>query len=250
MIDLRLGDCHEELEELEEDSVDAVVCDPPYALTSASWDSQPLDWNRVWKELHRACKREAPFVFTARQPFTTKLISSNIENFRHDLVWVKDSPTGALNAKKQPMPSHEDVVVFYRKAGKYNSGAKPMDKPEKTIRIPSESRDSIYQKNVPTLQTEKGHATSILKARRNQKQKMKHPTQKPVKLMGKLVKMYSDEGDVVLDFTCGSGSTGVAAINENRDFIGIEKDEEYFEIAKKRIENAKSQRDQFNKFFK
>ena len=249
MIDLRNGNCYDEFKTLEEDSIDAVICDPPYNVTSASWDSQPLDWEAVWEELHRICKQDGAFVFTAQQPFTTRLVQSNIDNFRHELVWIKEAPSGALNASKQPMPKHEDIVVFYRKAGAYNSLSEPMDNPIVNSRAGS-TESYIYQIRETTIQTETGFQTSVIHAKRDNRQDgLDHPTQKPVELMSQLVKMYSDEGDTILDFTMGSGTTGVAATLEDRSFIGFETDEEYFEAAERRIQNAKTQKDQFDKFF-
>ncbi len=245
---LKQGDCHEELPKLEENVVDLCLVDPPYSVTSASWDQQPLDWENLWEELNRVVKETAPFVFTASQPFTTDLIQSNREAFRYTLVWVKESPSGALNAKKKPMTKHEDVVVFYRKAGAYNSLAEPLDDPIDHHRE-GDTDDHVYMDREPSVQTEKGFATSVIRAGKRDSDVLQHPTGKPTDLMVRLIKMYSDEGDTVLDFTMGSGTTGVASMEENRDFIGFERKDKYFKTAQERIEEAKSKQSQIQKFF-
>lgn len=246
---IKHGDCHKELEKLEKNSVDLCLADPPYNITRADWDSQPLDWSKIWKELHRVGKSQSAFVFTARQPFTTTLIQSNIENFRHALVWIKESPSGALNAKKRPMSKHEDVVVFYRNAGAYNSGATKMETPEKTIRNAPVGEKELYEINEPTMQTETGHATSVIKAGRKHAEKLDHPTQKPVELFERLIKMYSEKNDVVLDFTAGSGTTAVAAIRTGREFICFEKDEQYYQTMKRRVYEEREKKEKVSQFF-
>lgn len=244
---IQQGDCRNLLTELSNNSVDAVICDPPYNVTNADWDSQPFDWSKIWKKLHRVSKPQSAFVFTARQPFTTTLIQSNIKNFRHALVWIKESPSGALNAKKQPMPKHEDIAVFYRKAGAYNSGATEMERPERNARNGRPGK--IYEIDETTIQTETGHATSVIKAGRKHGKKLDHPTQKPVDLFKRLIEMYSEEGEVILDFTAGSGTTAIAAIRANREFICFEKDEEYFQTMEKRVYEEQKKKEKVDQFF-
>jgi site-specific DNA-methyltransferase (adenine-specific) len=244
------GDCHEELENLEENSIDLVLADPPYNTTSASWDQEPLDWKKIWEELRRVGKKEAPSVLTCSQPFTHKLIRSNFDEFRYTMVWLKQQPSNAINSHRKPMTKHEDIAVFYRKAGAYSPETKKLAEPKVNGRS-GETDRYIYNIRESSEQTETGFPTSVIKAGRDNRTNggSNHPTEKPVELMKKLVKMYSEKGDTVLDFTIGSGTTGVAAVQEKRNFVGFEMDEEYFEAAKERIENAKSQKDQFDKFF-
>lgn len=243
-------DCHDGLANLEENSVDAVICDPPYNTTSASWDQEPLDWETVWEELRRVGKEQAPFVMTCSQPFTHKLIRSNFDDFRYTIVWLKRRPSNAINAHRKPMTKHEDIAVFYRKAGAYSPETTELAEPKVNGRS-GETDRYIYNIRESSEQTETGFPTSVIEAGRDNRTdgSSNHPTEKPVKLMAELIKMYSDEGDTVLDFTMGSGSTGVAAVEEGRDFIGFERDDEYFETAKERIEKAKTQKDQIDKFF-
>jgi site-specific DNA-methyltransferase (adenine-specific) len=250
MVNLVNGDCHEELEKLEEDSIDLTLADVPYCVTSASWDQQPLNWKRVWKELKRVSGPEDPFVFTAAQPFTHKLIRSNFEDFRYTLVWMKAHPSNAINAHRKPMTKHEDIAVFYRKAGAYSPETKKLAEPKVNGRG-GETGRYIYNIRESSEQTETGFPTSVIEAGRDNRTdgNSNHPTEKPVKLMAELIKMYSEEGDTILDFTMGSGSTGVAAVEEGRNFIGFEQDEEYFETAKTRIEKAETQKNQIDKFF-
>ena len=246
---LKQGDCHEELPKLEKNVVDLCLVDPPYNTTSASWDQQPLDWEKLWEELKRVSTEEAPFVFTAAQPFTHKLIRSNFEDFRYTLVWLKTHPSNAINAHRKPMTKHEDIVVFYRKAGAYSPETTELSSPRTNGRS-GDTEKYIYNIRESSEQTETGFPTSVIEAGRdNRTSGTDHPTEKPVSLMEKLIGMYSGEGDTVLDVTVGSGTTGVAAMKKGRDFIGFETDSEYFEKAKERIEGAKSKQSQVNKFF-
>ena len=232
--ELHLGDCLEIMPQLEDNSVDLLLVDLPYGTTACKWDSIiPLD--KLWEQYNRVCKDDAAMVFTAAQPFTTVLAYSNLDNLRYEWIWEKPQGTNPMNAKVMPLKSHENILVFYRKKPKYNpqmwystpySGFSSDEKKIGEVygEAKSKHRDnpdgSRYPKTVLKYGQEKGF----------------HPTQKPVGLMEYLIKTYSDEGDVVLDNTMGSGTTGVAAMNTNRKFIGIESDPKYFEIAKNRID--------------
>jgi len=232
--ELHLGDCLEIMPQLEDNSVDLLLVDLPYGTTACKWDSIiPLD--KLWEQYNRVCKDDAAMVFTAAQPFTTVLAYSNLDNLRYEWIWEKPQGTNPMNAKVMPLKSHENILVFYRKKPKYNpqmwystpySGFSSDEKKIGEVygEAKSKHRDnpdgSRYPKTVLKYGQEKGF----------------HPTQKPVGLMEYLIKTYSDEGDVVLDNTMGSGTTGVAAMNTNRKFIGIESDSKYFEIAKNRID--------------
>ena len=228
------GDCLGKMKDLETDSVDLLFCDLPYGQTACKWDCL-IDLELFWKEVNRVCKINAPMFFTCSTKFGVSLINSNPKNFRYDLVWVKSSPTGFLNAKKMPMKKHEMVYVFYRKLPFYNIADNHTHKfmKERTGRtgnIFKGARDleipSQVGKYDPPL------PTTILEV---PSQKGKHPTQKPTALMEWVLKYYTRENDLVLDPTMGSGSTGVACQNMNRRFIGIEMDEKIFEDAKKRL---------------
>lgn len=238
MIDLMLGDCLEHMKEIESGSVDMVLTDPPYGTTACKWDSViPLE--PMWEQLKRIVKPNGAIVMTASQPFTTKLISSNYKMFKYEWIWEKPKATGHLNSKKRPMLSHENIVVFYGKQSNYNP-QKVQGDPYAAVKRKSFSK-GVYSK-------EGGHREGNLNGMRYPRSvnvfstphHPLHPTQKPVELMEYLIKTYTNEGETVLDFTMGSGTTGVAAKNLNRDFIGIEMDAGYFQIAKNRINEAVS----------
>lgn len=235
---LHLGDCIENLKNITDTSVDMVLCDLPYGTTQCNWDVI-IPFDDLWKELNRICKKNAAMVFTASQPFTSLLITSNIKNFKYNWVWEKSKATGYLNSKKQPMRAHEDVCVFYRKQPTYNpimvSGT-PYNKGEahRPTDVYGEQK-SVLVKNDSGLRFPR--TVQYFKTAESEG-KVVHPTQKPVSLMEYLIKTYTKDGDVIIDPTMGSGTTGVAAINLNRKFIGIELDENYFNIAQKRIEEA------------
>ena len=235
MIKLLQGDCLERMKEIPDGSVDMILTDPPYGTTACKWDSIiPLE--PMWEQLKRIVKPNGAIVMTASQPFTTTLISSNMKMFKYDWCWKKPKGTGHLNAKKQPMRNKEDIAIFYSKQCTYNpqmvsgipynekSGKKSFDGYGKDKRIGNSNSGTRYPKQVVDFNVvERGTL---------------HPTQKPVALMEYLIKTYTNEGETVLDFTMGSGTTGVAAKNLNRKFIGIELDETYFSIAKERIGKA------------
>ena len=228
--ELIFGDCLNVLPKISDKSVDIVLTDPPYGTTQCKWDSI-IPLNFIWKELKRITKANTAIIFTASQPFTTTLINSNIEDFRYDLVWCKNQGTNFYNANRMPLRSHEDILVFYKKLPTYNP-QKTNGKPYKQKRgTPSE----VYRgKDLHITKSDGKRFPLSWKIFKKDKEKL-HPTQKPVALLEYLIKTYTNENDTVLDFTMGSGSTGVAAKNLNRKFIGIEKDKKYFGIAKNRI---------------
>jgi len=236
------GNCLDRLKEMDDNSIDLVLTDPPYGATSCKWDSV-IDLDVMWKQLKRITKPKGVAVFTATQPFTTTLIGSNIDFFRYCWVWEKNLKSGNLNANYLPMRGHEDVVVFSSKGATYNP-----QKRQRTTEVMSgskmNSRTSVYgnqSKYFINNQTDMIHPDTIIrniKCVHNSSGKI-HPTQKPVELMEYLVKTYTNENESVLDFTMGSGTTGVACKNLNREFIGIEMDDNYFELAKNRILNHK-----------
>lgn len=237
MINLMQGDCLERMKEIQSGSVDMVLADPPYGTTACKWDSIiPLE--PMWGQLKRIIKPNGAIVMTASQPFTTTLISSNMKMFKYCWVWDKSIGTGFLNANKQPMRSHEDVVVFYSKQCVYNKQMREGADYSSTFSDKNLS-SNLYggAKQCKETRTYTGrNPVSIITFMRDKCRN--HPTQKPVALMEYLIKTYTNEGDLVLDFTMGSGSTGVAAVNTGRRFIGIELDDGYFKIAQDRIEQA------------
>ena len=237
MINLIQGDCLERMKEIESGSVDMILTDPPYGTTACKWDSIiPLE--PMWEQLKRVIKPNGAIVMTASQPFTTTLIASNMKMFKYCWSWEKGKGTGFLNAKKQPIRCIEDVAVFYFKQPTYQ----PQGLVDGDFRNGRKSKEMTGKGQVYGAQTASENAKFSNYPRQLLKfsgvHKPKHPTQKPVALMEYLIKTYTNEGETVLDFTMGSGSTGVAAKNLNRDFIGIEMDETYFNIAKDRISQA------------
>jgi site-specific DNA-methyltransferase (adenine-specific) len=233
------GDCLEVLPTLAKKSVDMVLVDLPYGQTKLVWDT-PIDLDKMWVELKRVCKGNATIVFFTTTKFGHKLIASKEKWFRYDLVWEKHTSVGYLSANRAPLRTHEMIYVFGNQWGgnkTYNSQktpGKPYDHPAiatKTADIYGETK-LVRRQNI----TGDRHPLSIQKFKCNGTKSL-HPTQKPIDACEWLIKSYSNEGDTVLDFTMGSGSTGVACKNTNRKFIGIEKDEEIFKTAEKRINN-------------
>jgi site-specific DNA-methyltransferase (adenine-specific) len=239
MINLMQGDCLERMKEIESGSVDMILTDPPYGTTACKWDSIiPLE--PMWEQLKRIVKPNGAIVMTASQPFTTTLIASNMEWFRYNWVWSKTVASNFAMSRKQPLKKHEDVCVFYQKQPTYNPQMEH-GKPYKDNRCSGLRNASVGTKygvkRIPISNAGTRYPSSVQRLS-NGNNKNVHPTQKPVALMEYLIKTYTNEGETVLDFTMGSGTTGVAAKNLNRKFIGIELDEGYFNIAKERINNA------------
>lgn len=236
MVKLYFGDCLDILPTIADNSVDMILCDLPYGATACKWDSIiPLD--KLWNEYNRICKETAAMVFTAAQPFTTILASSNLDNFRYEWIWEKPQGTNPMNAKVMPLKSHENILVFYRK--------KPVYNPQMWYSTPysgfssETSRIGEVYGSAKSKHKDNPEGTRYPKTVLKYKQeKGLHPTQKPVELMRYLIRTYSNKNNVILDNTMGSGTTGVASILENRNFIGIENDEKYFSIAKERIETT------------
>ena len=242
-IDLRMGDCLDLMPLLPDNSVDLILCDLPYGTTACKWDSI-IPFEPLWEQYHRIAKPDAAIVLHAAQPFTSALIMSQPGLFKYEWIWEKGHATGHLNAKKQPLRAHESVVVFYRGQPTYNpqmthgherkTATKRGDKTEvygeqsfEAIAYDSTSR---YPRTVQRIASDKQKIAL-------------HPTQKPASLAEYLIRTYTYEGDVVLDNCMGSGTTGVACVNTGRNFIGMEMDAGYFEIAKNRINGAIEQCD-------
>lgn len=234
-IKLMLGDCLERMKEIPDGSVDMILTDPPYGTTSCKWDSIiPLE--PMWAELKRVIKPNGAIVMTASQPFTTTLIASNMKMFKYCWVWDKKKGGNIQVLKWQPYKVHEDIVVFSNGAVKYYPIKTPQK--ERTGKTYSAGEANGIRDYGDTRVYKDKHPKSILEvSNANQRGKV-HPTQKPVALMEYLIKTYTNEGETVLDFTMGSGTTGVACVSLNRKFIGIEMDEGYFKIAENRIKEA------------
>lgn len=229
-IELMQGNCLERMKEIPDGSIDLVLTDPPYGTTACKWDSIiPLE--PMWEQLKRVIKPNGAIVMTASQPFTTMLIASNMDMFKYCWVWKKTKPTGHLNSKKQPLRTYEEVIVFYKKQCCYNpQGITPTNKI-----VSRTNRGNYGDCSKTTRQTFTGYPRNLVEF---PSVDGTHQTQKPVALMEYFIKTYTNEGDTVLDFTMGSGTTGVACKRLNRNFIGIELDQGYFDIAKERIENV------------
>jgi site-specific DNA-methyltransferase (adenine-specific) len=236
-LNLMLGDCLERMKEIPDGSVDMILADPPYGTTACKWDSV-IDLPSMWEQLKRVIKPNGAIVMTASNPFTPVLACSNHADFKYSWVWDKVKPNGHLVSKIRPMQRTEDVLVFG--AGKINYYPIMTDR-EKPKKSKEYSRTEIMggiKADTEGQTLDKKYPQNVLVFSNASQTGKLHPTQKPVALMEYLIKTYTLEGETVLDFTMGSGTTGVACKNLNREFIGIEKDEKYFEIAKARIEAA------------
>ena len=237
-IDLIKGECLEAMKSIPSGSIDAIITDPPYGTTACKWDSV-IDFDLMWEQLNRVIKPNGAIVLFGSEPFSSALRMSNIKNYKYDWIIVKTRATGHLNAKRQPMNNLENISVFYKKQCTYN----PQMTEGKPYNIKCNTKGSeLYGSQKQTEFKNKGfrhpNRTINIKSVSNLYNKPLHPTQKSVSLMEYLIKTYTNEGETVLDFTMGSGSTGVACVNTKRNFIGIEMDDKYFDVAKKRIEES------------
>ena len=246
MIKLLQGDCLEVMKGIPDGSIDAIITDPPYGTTACKWDSV-IDFDLMWEQLNRIIKPNGAIVLFGSEPFSSALRMSNIKDYKYDWVWEKNLPSGMAFAKYQPMRVYENIIVFCESKTTYN---KQLTKTIITDRKVTEGKKNgsgsnggmhfSMNQNINTQKT-KVNPRNILKIKcvSNAGGHKQHPTQKPVALMEYLIKTYTNEGETVLDFTMGSGSTLVACQNTNRNGIGIEMDEAYFKIAGQRIkENA------------
>ena len=247
------GDCLDLMSDILDGSVDMVMADPPYGTTACKWDSViPLE--PMWEHLKRVIKKNGAIVMTASQPFTTTLISSNMKMFKYEWIWGKNRPTNFFNAYKMPLKLHENILVFYKKQPTYNpikedrtqSSLERLKYKHKVVGNNSTQVYGISERTYESLDKNKRLATSFQRIPMSHRESGLHPTQKPVALMEYLIKTYTNEGETVLDFCMGSGTTGVACLNLNRRFIGIEKDPDYFKIASERIDRAQEQPGLFN----
>ena len=237
------GDCLEVMDELIKQNVkvDAIITDPPYGTTACKWDSV-IPFDKMWERINKLIKPNGAIVLFGSEPFSSSLRMSNIKNYKYDWYWNKSKPVGFANAKKMPLKDIETISVFYKKLPIYN--------PQGLIKCDRLINNSTKQIKHNNISNQNGGAfkTETYKQEFTNfpRQVLKfnvecglHPTQKPIPLLEYLIKTYTNEDELVLDFTMGSGSTGVACLNTNRKFIGIELDKKYFNIAKKRLEEAK-----------
>jgi len=232
-IDLRQGDCLELMKSIPDGSVDMVLTDPPYGTTACKWDSV-IPFEPMWAELRRIIKPNGAVVLFGSEPFSSALRMSNIKQYKYDWYWDKGQGTGFLNSKKMPLKSIENISVFQSKVS-YNPQMRTGFKPYSIKQ--GDTKTENYGKQTGAITVSTGDRFPLTLIRFNRDKQKYHPTQKPVALLEYLIKTYTNEGETVLDFTMGSGSTGVACKNLNRNFIGIELDETYFELAKERIKN-------------
>lgn len=254
--DLVQGDMLEVMNGIPDSSVDMILTDLPYGTTSCRWD-EVIAMDSVWKQYNRVIKDNGAIVLFGSEPFSSQLRNSNIENYRYDWVYRKQKGTGHLNAKKQPLRDSENVMVFYKAQPTYNPQMKYVGVRTKGVvrANPKDVEDSVYRSGIskgkewlddgyryPVTTIENLYDAHMFDSSKDSRAS-RHPTQKPVPLLEYLIKTYTNENEVVLDSTMGSGSTGVACANTNRKFIGIELDDEYYKIAKERIEKARLESD-------
>jgi len=246
MINLYNGDCLEVMDSLIEKGVvvDAIICDPPYGTTACKWDTV-IPFEAMWERLNKLIKPNGAIVLFGSEPFSSALRMSNIKMYKYDWVWEKTRTTLFQHANKRPMSKHEIISVFYKKSPTYNpqfTKGKPYKDNRTKRNIPKGLLlgEGTAKNRIPVDNKGKRFPVTVIRDFFESKGNV-HPTQKPVALMEYLIRTYTNENETVLDFTMGSGTTGVACVQTNRKFIGIELDPEYFKIAEKRISNTEQQ---------
>ena len=238
-IKLLHGDCFEQMKEIADGSVDMILTDPPYGVTCCTWDNvQPFE--PMWAEYRRIIKPNGCIAIFAGEPFSSALVQSNLKMYRYELIWQKNAASDFLNARRKPLRIHDKIQIFYQTSPTYHpqkTKGKPYQKIERRARC--KTREIYRELGARERVNETGDRcpTTVI---RFPIERGKHPTQKPVSLLAWLIRTYTDAGDIVLDTFMGSGSTGVACVQEGRRFIGIEREDKYFETAKRRIEETKS----------
>lgn len=234
-----LGDCLELMKNIPDKSVDMILCDLPYGTTACKWDSI-IDLNKLWEHYNRIIKNNCPIVLFSSQPFTSILTMSNVDNFKYDWVWNKHIPRNFINAKRMPMQKHESILVFGESKLNYYPQMIKRDKPVTVKNYSKKGKDSVYKLNQDGSELKSYTYThrnpdTIIEGYWEANSGKLHPTQKPISLCEYLIKTYTQENDLILDNCAGSGSTLVAAKNLNRQFIGIEKEENYYNICLERL---------------
>lgn len=245
MIKLYKGDCLEIMKDIPNKSIDMILCDLPYGTTACKWDNI-IPFDELWEQYNRIIKENGAIVLFGSEPFSTKLRMSNLKMYKYDWIWEKTTPSNIALANKQPLKYHEIISVFYKKQPTYNkqmikrdeNGIKRLKNKNNPIRFSGTdingNKGKKTQYDINRYDEEYKNPSSMLKFKVERNRL--HPTQKPILLLEYLIKTYTNENETVLDNCMGSGSTGVACKHTNRNFIGIELDDNYFEIAKKRIE--------------
>ena len=240
-----LGDCLEVMKTIPDGSIDAIITDPPYGTTACKWDSV-IPFDLMWEQLNRIIKPNGAIVLFGSEPFSSALRMSNIKNYKYDWIWHKSRATNFLDANKKPMKNHEIISLFYFKQPTYNPQGViygEFDNSRPCLDNKEYNDGRVYGRvNQKPISKKRNYPKSI-QLFNNPNNKTVHPTQKPLALMEYLIKTYTKEGETVLDFTMGSGTTGVACVNTNRNFIGIEKDENYFNIASERVEEKRKEKE-------
>ena len=232
MIKLLQGDCLELMQSISDGSVDMILCDLPYGITKCKWDLV-IPFDALWEQYNRVIKDNGAIVLFAQGVFTHKLAMSNIAHYKYEWIWRKSFATGFLNSKRIPLRAHENILVFYKKSPTYN----PQFTQGKPYKTKNGALSPVYDENFASVETVSDGRRYPIDVLDFKIEKGLHPTQKPVALLEYLIKTYTNEGDTVMDNCMGSGSCGVACVNTNRNFIGMELDKTYFDIAKERIEN-------------
>jgi site-specific DNA-methyltransferase (adenine-specific) len=233
-------DCLEGMKRIKDKSIDMILCDPPYGCTSNSWDCK-LPIMELWDTYNRIIKDDGVIALTAQGSFSAELILSNRKYYRYTLIWQKTHPKGFLNAKRMPLRSHEDILIFYKSLPTYNP-QKTKDKPDQhKCRTNGDGKNygKFDRTNTTLINHGDRYPTSVIKIS-NGNNKSLHPTQKPVELFEYLIKTYTNEGDTVLDNCMGSGTTAIACINNNRNYIGFENNKCYFDVSINRINDHAS----------
>ena len=235
-------DCLEGMKRIPDKSIDAIICDLPYGTTACKWDAV-IPFEPMWEQYNRVIKDNGAIVLHSDEPFTTELIRSNIKEFRYRWIWEKSYSTGFMNANKMPLKNVEDIVVFYKRLPTYNpQGVIEVNK-KQTRRKDKET--TIYNdmglKEGEYTQKFTNYPKQVIKTRK--REKTVHPTQKPIALLEYLIRTYTNKGETVLDNCMGSGTTAIACINTNRNYIGFELDKHYCEIANERIQKALAEKE-------
>lgn len=240
MAEIYNGDCIEIMKEIPDRSIDLILCDLPYGTTKCSWDII-ISFDDLWKQYKRIIKDNGAIVLFGQEPFSSLLRTSNLDMYRYDIYWEKERLTNIMQVKKRVGKTIETISVFYKNQPTYNPqmikyDGKPRSNKVKNGKLGKLVDDNNDKSVREYVDTGYRYPTQVWKFKRDTLTSNLHPTQKPVALLEELIKTFSNEGDTVLDNCMGSGSTGVASINTNRNFIGIELDENYFRIAKERIQ--------------
>lgn len=237
--EIHLGDCLEKMQDIPSESIDMICCDLPYGVTKNKWDSL-IPLNELWEQYNRVIKPNGAIVLFGQDKFSARLMLSNENMHRYNLIWEKTSPTGHLNSKRMPLRSHEDILIFYKQLPTYNP--QKTTGHERKVSTAKHKRNSKKTTNygehgLTSYDSTERYPKSVWRFATDKQKEAIHPTQKPILLIEELIKTFSNESEIILDNCMGSGTTIIACLNTNRRFIGIEKDEKIFNNAKNRIDN-------------